>query len=792
MNALPLNLPKKSRVLLVTLLGIIPTASFAQEPTTPDEEAAPLTSNPARDLYEAAQLAYAEAKRAQKPAGQRLAYESALRTFERFLTAFPQDHRAIEAQFYIASCYEKLGNQDQALAVFTALANSGADGPLVEAAAQQVANNYYQNQKYADAEPLFARLADLTTDPQTRHLALFQRALCLQHLERTDELKDALRAVVFDEGSPYQEKARVAIASIYSKTGEKERAYANYKLLTDSEDPGIASEAVLQAALLARELGQEAEATAWFETMLTTARLSKWHGKAQLTLMSQAYDNKDYPRIVSLYERGSYPLPKDQEAQRLAIAAESYRQLGNGEQANALYERLAKVSTNKDQAFDAAYAVLTREYQQGGARFFRSGSDFLKRYEKNHNEDPRVDNVHLMLAEKYSSAQKYREAAREYGSINLSRIDASNIPRVRYRLAYSRLKVGDQKGARDSFDVFLNNHPNDKNAVRALAHRGSLHLNLGAVDAAVADYESLLTRTDNPDFRLQALSGLAEIYRKKENFPALISTHHRLLKEFPKRSSRDTAASHFILGWSHFKEERNDLALPEFIRAREINPRGLGKDATIHLALIHFARQDQAALQPEIDRLTKEFPDSKLPRPLYAWLGAKFAADGGYAQAWKYLTQAVTPNKPEDTKTPVWKAYAQSAEVLGHHKEALQACDILLPREESPYLRAVLLNRKAKALLALRQYPAASEVAKQALELKPQGKLNAELRLTLGDIERSQNQLDGALSHYVVVAEIIGTDEVKTAAIKRAIAVYQEKGDSTSLAAAAKYQLLLR
>ncbi|MGJ8723755.1 MAG: tetratricopeptide repeat protein [Roseibacillus sp.] len=788
---LPNSSPNKAIFLAITS-GLTLGAS-AQEPQPSPAEAppAPLRADPARDLYEAAQLAYAEAKSAKKAEVRKIAYESSLRTFERFRKAFPHDSRATEAQFYIASCYEKLGNQDQALSVYTALANSGAAGPLVEAAAQQVANTYYQNKKYEAAEPLFARLAKVATKAETRHVALFQRALCLQQLDRTDDLKNALRAVVFDEGSPYQEKARVAIAAIYAKTGEASRAYANYKILTDSKDSKIASDSILQSALLARELGKNAEATAWFETILTTPKLAEWHGKAQLTLMSEAYDAKDLPRVVKLYQSGNYKLPRDQDAQRIAMAAEAFRQTGDGDTANKLYERLSKVSTNKNQAFDAAYAVLTREYKKGQASFFKAGEDFLKRYEKNHNEDPRVDNVHLMLAEKYSSARKYREAARQYGDINLSRIDAANIPRVRYRLAYSRLKTGDRKGALDSFNVFLTKHPEDKNAVRALAHRGAINVALGAEEAAVSDYELLLSKTNEAEFRLQALSGMAELYRKKENFPKLITTHHRLLKEFPKRAARDIAASHFILGWSHFKQEEHDLALPAFIKARELNPSGLGKDSSIHLALIHFARQDQAALQPELDRLMKEFPDSGLPRPVYAWLGAKFAADGAYAQAWKYLTKAVTPNKPTDTKKAVWKAYAQSAEALGYHKETVQACDILMPIEESAYLRAVLLHRKSKALLGLRQFAAASDVAKQALELKPQGGLNAELRITMGDIAHRQDDLDGALSHYVVVAEIIGTEETKTSAIKRAIEVYEEKGDSTSLAAAAKYKKLL-
>lgn len=779
-------------LLLAGLASWVTAPLIAQEPPTDFEEPAPLTADPARDIFEAAQLAYSEGRNAKNGKAAETAYQNAQRTFERFLKAFPYDRRVPEAQFYIASCYEKLSNPDAALSAFIGLAKSGASGPLPEAAAQQVAATYYKNKKYEAAEPFFARLAKLTTKPETRHLALFQRALCLQNLERTDDLKKALRDVVFDEGSPYQEKARSAIAGLYVKTGEKDRAYANYQILAKSSDRAIASDAVLQAALLARELGKDSDATEWFALVMRTPELSKWHGKAQLTLMSEAYAKKDYAATVALYERGKYKLPRDQDAQRIAMTAESHRLLGNQDAANRLYAILAKVSPDKDQSFEAGYAVLTRQYEANDAGFLKAGHDFLNRHEKGHPGDGRLDNVHLMLAEKYFGAKKFREAAQQYNSVNLTRINPASVSGLRYRLAYSRMKEGNKQGARDSFNVFLAKHPQDALAVRALAHRASIQLSLGAKDAALADYEQILGKSQDSDLRLQALSGMAELYRQKENFPKLIETHTQLLKGFPSRPRREQAASHFILGWSHFKQEQPDKAMPEFTRARELNPSGLGKDATIHLALIHFARQDEGALKPELDRLLKEFPDSGLPRPVYAWLGAKRAADEDYEEAWKYLNKATTLSKPTETKTAVWKAYAKTAEALGKHQETLLATDILIPQEESPYLRALLLHRKSKALLGLRKYSAATEIGKQALELKPQGELNAELRITLGDIERTQNKLDEALVHYVVVAELIGTGDTREAAIRRSIEAYREKGDSTSLAASARYEAMLK
>lgn len=758
----------------------------------PGEEEAPLTADPARDLFEAATLAYAEGAEAKDPQKQKIAYESSIRNFQRFVTSFPNDARVPRARFFIASCQEKLGNPDAAIASYLALARSDADGALAAAACQKVATTYYEAGNFEAAAEFFTKLSAIAPQAETRHYALYQRALCFQKLERNDELKEALRAVVFDDGSPFQDRARAAIAALYSKNGEKKRAYDNYRLLIDSKEPKIASEAILQSALLARELGDEETAAKGFQLILSTPGLSKWHGKARLTLMSSAFEKQDYDTVLALFGQNQAKLPQDEEAQMLAMAAESYRKTGREELANGLYARLSKVSPNQGQAFDAGYVVLTNQYQSGNQNFFQAGEDFLRKYEAAHNDDPRIDNVHLMLAERYYDIRSFAKAAQQYGSINLRRIDPANIARLRYRLAFARMKSGDQKAARDSFSVFLEKHPEDQLVPRALAHRGTLQLALGSETAAQKDFEALLSRAQNSDLRLQALTGLAELYRKQNNYSQLVTIHGRLLSEFPKRSVRDRAASHFVLGWAHFRQDDFEKALPQFLKARELNPKGLGKDATLHLALVHFARRDEAALQPEMDRLLREFPQSELPRPISAWLGAKRAEEGSFEEAWRYLSLAVTPNKPAETKDGVWKAYAKAAEGLGKHREVLTATNYLIPREKSAYLQAVLIHRKAKALLGLREFDAATEAATAGLELKPQGELNANLRLTLGDIERIQGNVEEALSYYVVVAELVGTGRSKDTAIRRTIDAYESMGDAASLAEAKRYRALLK
>ncbi|MEM9081236.1 MAG: tetratricopeptide repeat protein, partial [Verrucomicrobiota bacterium] len=751
-----------------------------------------LVADPANDLYTTAQLAYTEGRDTKNHKRRQDAFTSAKKAFQRFLQNFPHDQRATEARFYIASCHEKLGETQLALNAYESLAQTGPPGPLTEAALSKVANDYYNTRSFEKAEPLFARLAKITTTKDTRHLANYQRALCLQHLKRTDDLKEALRTVIFDQDSPFSEKSRIAISALYAKTGEPQRAYANYQILTESPDPQVAADATLQCALLARKLDDKAAATQWFEAILTNPLLKKWQGKAQLTLMSEAYETKDHTRILELFNKGTFPLPRQQEAQRLAIAAEAFRAKGDEDRANQLYQQLAKVSPDRSQAFDASYAVLTREYRNEPKRFLNSARAFLKKHQKSHQGDPRLDNIHLMLAERHYNLRQFEEAARQYRAINSANIDPANIPDVHYRLAYSLLKSNRPDQAREAFTRFLAQHPEHKQVPRALAHRASLHLSSGAAEAAKTDYQSLLKTKPASQLRLQALNGLSEIHRKQDDYPALITIHTQLLQDFPERKQSDNATSHFILGWAHFKQEQLPQALPHLSKARELNPQGLGKDATLHLALIHFAQQNETALQSELDRLIQDYPETGIPRPVYAWLGTRRAATEKYQEAWKYLTRAVTFDQPDQTKTAVWKAYSKTSEALAKHPQTLKAVNILLPLESSPYLRAVLLQRRAKAHLGLEHFASAQKAAEEALQLKPQGNLNAELRLTLGDIAWNQKNWDTALSHYVVVAELIGQGDIQQIALRKSIAAFEEKGDATSLVEADRYKKLLK
>ncbi len=124
-------------------------------------------------------------------------------------------------------------------------------------------------------------------------------------------------------------------------------------------------------------------------------------------------------------------------------------------------------------------------------------------------------------------------------------------------------------------------------------------------------------------------------------------------------------------------------------------------------------------------------------------------------------------SKPGDVH---WRLYLKTALATGHNQEALQAADTLLANPGvTPYRKAELLLAKSRALLGQQKFPAATQAASDALDLRPQGQINIDLRLQAGDIAMAEGEPDEASRHYLTVASLYAkSDADKKTALKKA------------------------
>lgn len=780
-----MKLPHLIAVLAPVLL---PLGAIAQQPPAPP--AAPLVADPAADLFMAAQISYQEALDAKAPKMRAANFEAAVKQFSRFLQFHHGHKNTVQAWFYSASCYQNLGQQDAARRCLNAVVEDGKTGPLVGDAAFKLAKYHYEHKAPSKAEALYAIAAKEHSDLPARQFSLFRRALCFQKLGKINETMKVLETVAADPASPYREKAEVVLAYHYKDSTKLKPALILFEKLATSPDAKTRADATLQAALVARDLGDTARAESWFEKILVTPGLDQWRGEAQLALMSSASQSDKPRRVIDLYKRGRFKLTRDQQASRIRLAIQAYEALDERDATTALYQELADLDPGGKTAFEAAYILLARSYAASGKNFARSAREFLKRYGKKHADDARTHNARLMMAESLFQAKDYAAAASAYADINFKHIKPENHLGVRYRLATACLESGDLPGAIIATNEFLANHADDARVPNIIAKRADAYLSNGDTDKALLDFEKLLLSAPDPVLREYAWAQKASIHKDRTEYDELIECHRHLLADFPERSAANQAGSHFWIGWAYFHQNKFAEDIPHFRKAREGDPKKLGLDSTRHLALSHYSLQQQAELTAELDIILSDYPRTKVPRNVFAWLGVVIAVqDKDYELAWHYLPRAITPKAPEDTKTIVWRSHARAAFETGNYPDAIPSYQILLERDENAFLKAESLFYLARSHYAINDLKTARTTAEEALALKPQGKLNGQIRLILGDVSLAENDAKTAAQDYVVVVELFGNDpEVLKDALRRAAAALGELGDPQSLKDAQRYR----
>jgi tetratricopeptide (TPR) repeat protein len=780
------------RLIVILCAALLPWGAAAQDPA--GEAAKPLKADPAADLYLVAQLAYQEAVETKDPALKKATYLAAVGQFSRFLQFHPDHAKALDAWYYSAVCYQKRGQDDAARRCLNAVVEDGKDGRLAGAAANQLARYHYGRKDWTKAASYYAVAARASEDPAIRRLSVYQRALCFQKLGETAATMKVLEEVLADPDSPYRARAEGALAHYYKKNGREKEALVLFERLAKSSKPETRAEATLQAALLARDLKQTALAESYFEKILTTPGLDEWRGEAQLVLMSSANKSKDHQRVVTLFKQGDFKLKKDQQVARILLVIQAHKALGQEEESFALYRQLERLSPQSKTGFEAAYLLLSRSYNTGQKNFVVQAKQFLERYGKTHPDDARIHNARLMLAETHFQAKAHAKAAETYASIDLGKIDPENHAGIRYRLATARLEAGDAAGAIAAFTGFLKNHPDDPRTPSILAKRADAHLGAGQTNEALRDFETLITTTTDPRLLEYAWAEKAMIHKEAKQLAEFIECHRHLLADIPKRDASRQAASHFWIGWGLFRLNEFAEGIPHFLQARDGAPEELGRESTLHLALSYCTLQQAADLEPELERLIRDYPKAKVPRYVFAWLGVKLSQEQkNYDKAWRFLPRAVTPDEPVETKTLVWRAHARTALETGHFRDAIPSLTIMLERDESPYQRAESYYFLGRANFGLNDLEAARTAAEEALLLKPQGELNAWIRLLLGDIALAENDAASAAKYYVLVAELYSSSpEIEKSALRRAAAALGDLGSPEALKDAKRYRERLK
>lgn len=776
---------------LALLAAALPAA--AQEVPRAEPVDPTLRADPGNDYFLRAKNLYDDARRQPTHAQKLARFGQVIPLLDDYLRRFPNHPNAQAATYFFGQALYQTGRVDDGKRCFHTVINRYLKGPYVAAAASALAVDHYTKREFALAATLFERSAANTDIPADRQRALYYRALCIHESGRPAEAVEAYKRALAVQAGPtaFVGRAQLALAHLLGRTGKNEESLAAFETLVKAaDDQPVRGEAALYAGITAAKLGQHELSDNYLKMVLVTPGMETWRPEAQVAMMSNRYDQKQYKEVIDIFERSSVKSEGIKEGRRLMLAGLAQMKLGDHGKALELFRQTEReVPPDSDLALDAAYNRLLCFYQVEGEHVGEQADAFLQIYAKGRPKDPKIHTAMLMKAETFAARKQYREAAETYNNIDPELISEANRPGFLFQRGWCLAVAGDTQGSMRSFSKFIADFPKDPRVPQALAKRGETALADGDRAAALRDFDELIQTNPGHELAAFAWQQSARVKKEEGDLDGMVSRYSSLLEKFPDLDTDAVANANYWIGWAHAKNDRPREAIPFLRKARELDAKTYGRPATLQLVVSFFALQDAEELAAELDLAIRDQYSSQVPEAAIRWAGTQMYNSGRFAEAARFLDLASNPDEPRETPKVVWRYLGKARLETGDFAKALIAIEHVIEVEQDPAWQADALLDKTRCLLRLNRPADAKASAEECLKLRPQGRVGAGIRLALGDAATATNDLESAASHYVVVANLIDDKELKPLALWKLMKTLEKQGNP---AEARRYQGILQ
>lgn len=740
----------------------------------------PLVSDPAQDQFEFCKQLYREANNTQESDLRVEAYQRVIPRLVGYIERYPNHPNIQAASYYLGECYYQSGSKDEGKRILHGVINRFIEGRYVALASNRLGYDAVNTKKYSQAAVHFGRVATMATTAEERYRGRYQEASCFRYAGNVDDAIQSFSLVEASEEAPanYRESARLKLAQLYLDKNENTKARQYFEALMKPEvDAKIRIEATLNVGLLALKNKEVEIAKECFEDVLSSNE-EKFKASAQAGLMNSMYTAKDYQGVLDVIKRAEYLGSPATEAIKYAIAGRSAYQLKLYDEAIRLFSKAESQEPLSSEAFEASYFRLLCFYNIKGANIPQQVDAFLEIYQVQYPKHERIHKALLMKAETLFDAEKHREAASAYNQIDSEIIGSANQANLYYKRGWCLSLSGDHNGAVRDFTSFLARHGDDKRAADVIAMRGKSFLALGDRISALKDFDLLIKRYPKDKLAALAWQNSAKIRKEDKDFADMIRRYEALLNGFADLSDDTSANAHYWIGWGNYQIKKFPEAIKALEKASHLDSQKYGLNSGMLIIYSAYSMKDKEKLQQAIESITETGHADKIPTSIFRWLGVQCFNAGEMASAQQYLTKGVTLDDPRATPQAFWKMLGKACVSCGKYKEAVVATTNFLDVVEEPFWKAEALLDRAEAYLGLENLEEAKTSAEQGLELRPKGKVNAELRMILGDIAYNSSDFAGAAAYYVVVVQLfVDDEELRSDALYKSYEALRQKGD---------------
>src|SRR6516225_1519736 len=650
-------------------------------------------------------------------------YDLAVPEYEKYLGQYPSDPARPSAMYRLADCYGILGQEQPALNTYRMLIDEIGSGEYVGSAAFRLASHELDRKSYSDAASLYEKAFTNAKTPEVKLTARYYQAKCLELSYKRSEAKSAYEDVAKTPGkNPYRDAARLSLAYYALENSQRQQAFDLFQELgRDAVKPVVKAEALTRAGILASDLKQKDTADQLLRAAIALNTEGKWKQVAELELMKVEYEGDKFAQVLDSYAKSSNAPGDETRPSVMLLVANSYRQLGKHQKALELYNELIHIYPNSSEAYDARYQKLVSLDAMKDPSLVQEVDSYLATGPGRE----RADKSKLLKAQALYQLNRFEPAARLYLELTNSSLADVYKADCYYAAGYAFLLLKDNQSAMHAFSGLINKYPKHKMASKALLKR-------------------------------------ALLYQEVKNYPA----------------TTGGAQAYYWIGWAAFEAKKYQDAVTPLIKARELNAEEFAQKTSLRLMLCYQFLLKKAEAAREVNDFLKKDPDrASMVVDICRWLGTEYYNESKYDQAVKFLaltTKSVEPVKVDKT---IWLMLAKSQRELKDYPDAIEAANHYLEGATEPADRSQGFLALGNAQLGAGQFDAAQKSAEQALVLQPEGRLNAEARMQLGDIELSRGNYENAARAYMSVAVLYEDAEVTPRALEHAYEAFQKAGN---------------
>ena len=701
-------------------------------------------------------------------------YDLAVPEYEKYLGQFLSDSGRPSAMYRLADCYANLGQEEPALNTYRMLVDEVRTGEFVGSAAFRLGSREFDKKNFQEAAPLYEKAYANAKSPEIKLTARYYQAKCLELVGKKAEAAVAYGDVAkFTGKNPYRDAARLSLAYFALENNQKQQAFELFSQLgTDAVKPAVKAEALTRAGILAADLKQKENADQLFKAAIALNAEGKWKQIAELEQMKLQYEGDKFSQVLDSYAKSTNSLGDETRPSVMLLVANSYRQLGKQQKALELYNQLIHIYSNTPEAYDARYQRLVSLDAIKDPSLVAEVDSYLA---TGPSRD-RADKAKLLKAQTLFQQRRFEAAGRLYLELTNSSLADQYKADCYYAAGFSFLQLNDNQSAIHAFTGLIDKFPKHRMTSKALLKRALLYQEAKNLPAALNDFNKIITDYPASAETESALLQKGLTLGQQAQYPQMAATFRELLKNYP--NSTGAAQANYWIGWAAFEGKHFEEAIAPLSKARDLSPDEFAEKTTLRLILCYQNLRKKTEAAKEVDGFIQKDPQRiSMVLDVCRWLGSEFYNENNFGQAAKYFGLMTKNTEPAKVDKGIWLNYAKSLNDLKNYQDASGAIDHYLELATDPAERAQGFLVLSSAQLGAKDLDTATKSAEQALSLQPEGRLNAEARMSIGDIESARGNYENAARSYMSVALLYEDPEVTPRALEHAYEAFQKAGN---------------